>query len=372
MKLLNITLLLLVLGFSCTKKKYPEEAVLLNEPVFYFKADVDNVPYSLKAGVDNYRMYSSHTLGADCVCVFNADLKLNGCLSVCPNTLKIQINNTKKTNPGKPVDVNAALTSRNYEFKMPPQEVEFFCTFNKGAKSYEWNFGDGTTSTIAHPKHVYTKSGIYNVCLTISDYYGCKSTICNRVRVGYPDKPAFSNIVFKSTTGSSVKLYRNVVNGTAPYNYLWSFGDGTSINTNQDTVNHQYKYNGAYPVSLRVIDAKKDTSYAEYNVVTQLDNSSCAANYSVVAVKTLTDNLSSVLSQILVTWTDASGMVYTSDISSQPFGSYFQIVSVEDYEPNENNAPTKKIKLKFNCTVYNGTKSVRISNAEAVLCVSYN
>lgn len=370
MKLLKVILLLLVLGFSCTKKKYPEELVALNEPVFYFKAKINNIDYKINAGVDNYRMYASNVYGTDSVYTFNADLKLNGCLNACPGSIKIQINDSKKTLPGQPVDIAAALKTQKYELITPYQKVDFFCSFNKGAKSYEWNFGDGSGSLVAHPSHVYTKPGVYNVCLTISDYYGCKSTICNKVRVGYLNKSNHCNISSNAYSPNIMTFKCNLNQPNTAASYVWSFGDGTQRTTIEDSTSHLYQYSGSYPVSVMVINAN-DTLYANYNVVTPSDNSSCAANFSVVALSNTQNSVQNILSKIVVNWVDASGELYTSKPFTQPYGSYFEIVSVEDYEPNENNEPTKKIKLKFNCNVYSGSKTIKIESAEAVLCVSY-
>jgi len=39
--------------------------------------------------------------------------------------------------------------------------------------TYSWNFGDGTTSNLKSPSHVYSQSGIYTVTLIISDMQSC-------------------------------------------------------------------------------------------------------------------------------------------------------------------------------------------------------
>jgi hypothetical protein len=52
---------------------------------------------------------------------------------------------------------------------------------------YAWDFGDGTKSTEAAPKHAFAKAGVYDVTLTASDDSGCsskfiyngQSTTCN-------------------------------------------------------------------------------------------------------------------------------------------------------------------------------------------------
>lgn len=44
---------------------------------------------------------------------------------------------------------------------------------SQGAKSYLWDFGDGSTSNIAHPDHVFKKKGVYPVTLTVTNSNGC-------------------------------------------------------------------------------------------------------------------------------------------------------------------------------------------------------
>ena len=40
-----------------------------------------------------------------------------------------------------------------------------FVNISKNAKSFEWNFGDGKTSTAFSPTHTYTSNGTYTVSL---------------------------------------------------------------------------------------------------------------------------------------------------------------------------------------------------------------
>jgi PKD repeat protein len=38
--------------------------------------------------------------------------------------------------------------------------------------TYEWDFGDGTTSTLENPTHAYAVPGVYTVKLTVTNVYG--------------------------------------------------------------------------------------------------------------------------------------------------------------------------------------------------------
>ena len=50
-------------------------------------------------------------------------------------------------------------------------------------KQYIWDFGDGQTSTIAHPDHIYKKKGVYQVELTVTNEIGCEDKIMKDVRI---------------------------------------------------------------------------------------------------------------------------------------------------------------------------------------------
>lgn len=48
---------------------------------------------------------------------------------------------------------------------------------SSGASSYNWNFGDGFTSTITAPAHKYTKTGSFDIRLIVTNTKGCKDTM---------------------------------------------------------------------------------------------------------------------------------------------------------------------------------------------------
>ncbi len=52
-----------------------------------------------------------------------------------------------------------------------------------GVVSYQWDFGDGTSSTDPFPTHTYSSNGPYLLCLTIADASSCTSTYCDTLYV---------------------------------------------------------------------------------------------------------------------------------------------------------------------------------------------
>lgn len=65
--------------------------------------------------------------------------------------------------------------------------------------SFNWDFGDGTTSTAAYPSHQYSSTGSYLLCLTVSDPTGCSDTFCDTLTVD-----STGNIVYRGATAGFV------------------------------------------------------------------------------------------------------------------------------------------------------------------------
>jgi PKD repeat protein len=368
---LYILLLFLAVALSCTKRKYPD-SIVENEVVYGFKALIGNEEISFEAGKDNYYMYSSYKQDSNKVYNFTGTLKQIDC-SDCRKSLEIQINDFKVSELNAPVKTDSAFSTRSYPLLngTTTYVIPFQSSYNRNAASYSWDFGDGTTSAVANPVHQFSKSGNYKVKLKIISDNGCESYIEHVERVGITSSNnlrAYINVA--SANSATVNFGAMVTGGKAPYAYSWSFGDGTaSTSTNPTRV---YKLNGGYSVMLKVTDADNQVTVTSYNLVTPNDVSSCAANFTGGTITTINNTeVSLALSKIIVTWIDGNGVKYTSNNELQPFTSNFAITSVEEAGLNENSQPTKKLHLKFDCTVYNGTKALPIKGAEATVSVAY-
>ncbi len=116
--------------------------------------------------------------------------------------------------------------------------------------NYIWSFGDfGPTSNLQNPSHYYTP-GNYIVTLVTTSTDGCSSAAT--VPVSAFDAPS-SAFMFNNTCLSDSALFTN--SSSPPTmgsisNWLWNFGDGTSLNTNTWSPNHQYIAPGNYIVTL--------------------------------------------------------------------------------------------------------------------------
>jgi len=74
---------------------------------------------------------------------------------------------------------------RYYPDSVDWHKVEFVDNSYYNPTDWYWDFGDGSgnSSTEVNPIYSYAKSGVYDVCLTVSNVYG-SDTYCRYVRVG--------------------------------------------------------------------------------------------------------------------------------------------------------------------------------------------
>ncbi|MBL7816022.1 MAG: gliding motility-associated C-terminal domain-containing protein [Saprospiraceae bacterium] len=91
--------------------------------------------------------------------------------------------------------------------------------------TWSWNFGDGATSTVENPTHIYQVGGTYNVTLTVTDGNGCTGTITKQVII-HPMVWAYAGIDRTICEGDSVHLHTQ--GGT---HYLWLTGTSSLDDT---------------------------------------------------------------------------------------------------------------------------------------------
>jgi len=121
-------------------------------------------------------------------------------------------------------------------------------TTQKGNPSYYWNFGDGSTDTVASPTHIYTRAGEFRVTMGIRNFIPCFDTTYLSIHV--------DTVTFISVTQSdSVLCQGNAVTFHGVYSSLgntgtvWNFGDGTIIN-NENDISHAFAAPGNYTITL--------------------------------------------------------------------------------------------------------------------------
>lgn len=140
-----------------------------------------------------------------------------------------------------------------------------FSSAGSVANTYSWNFGDGTTSTLANPVHIYPDGGAYTVTLTVTTDCG---TDVHQMVVLITSAPvaAFSSNV---TSGCAplVVQYINQSSG-AVSSFSWVFQGGTPATSTISNPVVTYNNPGVYDVTLTVSNAAGSDVQANDNYIT--------------------------------------------------------------------------------------------------------
>jgi PKD repeat protein len=153
---------------------------------------------------------------------------------------------------------------------LPPLLVNFTDLSTGEPTAWSWLFGDGNTSTLQHPSHIYY-TGNWTVNLTVSNLEGSSSTgKYHYIQVGDPLIVNFSaNVSGVECTFCRGKVPFDVnftdLTNDAPIAWNWSFGDG-NFSTDQHT-NWTYHIPGLYDVRLTATNEYGSNSTTKYALV---------------------------------------------------------------------------------------------------------
>jgi gliding motility-associated-like protein len=122
---------------------------------------------------------------------------------------------------------------------------------------YQWNFGDGVTSTAKNPSHTYKTAGNYSVSLVTRTQFGCVDSTVYQQPIRVLSSPL---IAISGITGScepaEFHFTGNLVKGdTTDLTWSWDFGNGQNGNL-QDPGVRSFPNPGTYNIKLRVMGSE--------------------------------------------------------------------------------------------------------------------
>jgi gliding motility-associated-like protein len=132
--------------------------------------------------------------------------------------------------------------------------------------TYQWNFGDQSTSTMINPTHTYYQPGKYSVSLSASNTTGQTITETKQAIIEvFPRPDAQFEIKPRLIYIPGGILYTDNRSFNAT-RFIWDFGDGST--TNEFEPEHKYKEEGFYTVKLIAFNQYEcaDTTIQENSV----------------------------------------------------------------------------------------------------------
>jgi len=148
-------------------------------------------------------------------------------------------------------------------------EVDTTVTNIAEIQSYTWAFGDGNTSVLPNPSHIYAATGDYEVTLTIVTIDGCVASVSHTVQINplpnanfdYSPSACLNDTVYFTDLSSSPNGIISI--------WHWDFGDGIDITItapDNPDVSHIYTNGGIYAVTLTVTDSDSCENMIEKQV----------------------------------------------------------------------------------------------------------
>jgi len=126
---------------------------------------------------------------------------------------------------------------------------------------WQWDFGDGDSSTVQNPAHLYDAEGTYPVNLYVKDNNGCEDDTTVNVEVDPLPTATFSiPDTLCANTPATFRDFSSSNDGIR--GWQWDFGDGSPIDTGKNP-SHSFPVSGYYDVTLTVTDSnfcREDTT----------------------------------------------------------------------------------------------------------------
>jgi len=122
-----------------------------------------------------------------------------------------------------------------------------FTNKSTDGQSYNWDFGDGETSTDKNPQHIFTSGGTFTVQLTATNTEGTNKT-SKTVNISTPAAPSANFTISGDGNFAPCEVTFTNTSSNAT-SYSWNFGDGSSTVT-QENPKHTFASGGVFSVTL--------------------------------------------------------------------------------------------------------------------------
>jgi len=153
-----------------------------------------------------------------------------------------------------------------FTFQANGLKVVFVDGSTGGPTGWNWDFGDGTTSTQQNPTHTYANAGSYTVVLTATNAAGA-SQATHLVTVATSTPPA-ANFCYQR---NKLAVIFTDISTPAATSWAWDFGDCTPTNPSCQSAaqnpGHSYAAPGTFAVTLTATNAAGQGSRSKFVTV---------------------------------------------------------------------------------------------------------
>lgn len=359
-----IVYILLVCIVSC--KKNIDPVGNNGNPEFNATGLVNGQNLNITAGIDSFYLFTDY--GYDStkdIITYVSEFK-KPCID-CKESLKIIIRNN---NSGKNVpfafDSIFGYSNYNYYIDNPTfYKVNFFADDTVNIV-HQWDFGDGTSSTLTNPTKLFPSSNnpvvTYNSKnLIISN---CTSSIAKKIFLAADTiNLTYPNMITFFDSAQSAFIYFNDTSNIKSIS--WNLGDGDT--SSNKSVYHKYTNPGIYKVTANITTVYlNQTIEVSKNIA--INTNACKANFSFTITP---ENNIPQFSTVIIEYSDKNGKVWRSNTTKQDASSYFKVLTKNPYLSNEKNQATHRFDVEWNCILSNGSSKINMNNVKAKIAFAH-
>ncbi len=378
-KIFPIILLTLTM-ISCSRENL-DLAAEEEDPVFWITASLDGEQLEIRAGQDDFYMFSDQSTEHDGTYQFTSSFsKLDECEEYCEESFGIYFSRINEE------VLNSTFSNTNdlvaeIGFPFTYQLISIDSTL-LGFNGYRIEYFDRTWTNDANLGSSWTGSIGFGPGFELIDTIDAFSPIPTTLEVNMLEdgnsicSSSYSRLVSQAFEDScfidvEFSIEGDVLSAAPPNNnpatYDYSWGNGGD--TPQITVTGDGNY------CLTITD----------NAGCQLERCVCIINfgqpdmryvsaafsYQIELLQTWQFDESSIPNSVAFVYTDPEGEVFRSDARPQPASTSFNIQEIANYEANENGRPTRVIRATFNCSLFNDNgEELQLENGEAFFAVA--
>ncbi len=182
----------------------------------------------------------------------------------------------------------------NYIYSNCPEVTFLDYSFAPGDSivSWDWDFGDGTTSTLENPVHTFGTDSSYAVCLSITTASNCTSHYCDTLVIDCINNPTCqANFYYTYQNCPNYHFYDSSSAAGQIGCWFWEYGDGgTDLCQN---AHNKFPANGIYTVCLWIMTADNCVNTYCDTVHVNCVVPSCEATFTADAVNAPSVNFTS-------------------------------------------------------------------------------
>lgn len=354
----TISLIAVVLWWgACKKAELPP--TFFEDPVFMVEYSLDTTGQPITAGVDDVYLFTDFEEGDFVVC--SGSFAKTDCPNAdCPGSLTFRFR-SPMTDVFSP-DTVFRTGSFFFDGTGSAADTIYLTTFSvvpgSGYDSFSWDIDSAFAGTGASLVQVFQENVPKVVRLTAQKQSGLTSTIFRTVSLTSPG--ALNPIVGIDIQSDSV-LYTLTaeVSGTPVSQFFWNTGD-----TTQEIL--QFSLAPAY--SIIAEDSAGNRAEARLQQLTPAEVPVSTAGFTYTVQPFV---LPAQPGEVSIQWIDSQGISWRSDLSTQPPDATFQVFESEPYEKNERGQVTRKMRVAFDCLLFNDAGESLPFSGSGVIAVAH-